>query len=194
LVALCALLAGPSGAFAGSTTLQIRQDFSVTSTFDACGPVVAETVRTSTFANIQVGDTLDANGAPVFLHRTLIFQLDGSWTANGKALLFDAKVAVQSPRIAANGPITVTLPDGSQRAGSSYSVQGEAVNGVQLRVKLPNGQQVFIDTGRVSYDVTFVLFPDLSFVLLGQDNFAASGQHSLVEFARDCPTIQQYLS
>jgi hypothetical protein len=89
-----------------------------------------------------------------------------------------------------NGP--VTLSDG--RSGASYTVHGEAVNGVQLRVNLLNGQLVFIDTGRVSYDVSFVLFADGSFVTLGQDNFAFSGQHSLGGGGgRDCPTIQQYL-
>jgi hypothetical protein len=198
-VALCALLALPGGARAGSSTVQIREEFTTTTTFDTCGPVVAETVQTSTFINLQVSDTPDASGLPTLLHRTLRVQLDGTWSANGKTLRFAANVVVESPQIVANGPATVTLPDGSQRTGASYSVRGEGVNGVQLRVNLADGRLVFIDAGRVSYDVTFVLFADglaPPFMTVAQGDFAASGPHPLDplgERGRDCPTIRRYL-
>lgn len=192
VVALGALLARPSGVLARQTTIQIRSDVATSVVFDSCGPTVTESAQTSTHVSIEVNGT-DQYGAPVFLHRTLRVDLEGTWTANGKSLVFAANVVVESPQIVANGPITVTLPDGTTRAGSSYSVDGEAVNGVQLRIKLPNARLVFIDAGRVSYNVSFVLFNDFSFMTLSQDNFALSGQHPLTERGRDCPTIQQYL-
>src|SRR5829696_8915333 len=54
-VVLAALLARPSGALAGSTTIQIRDERSTSGTFDACGPVVAEEARTATHVILQVG-------------------------------------------------------------------------------------------------------------------------------------------
>jgi hypothetical protein len=187
-VALGALLARPSDALAGSTTIQIRQELSTSGTFDCGDLAVAEEATTSTHVVIQVGGT-DQFGAPTFLHRTLLIDLDGTWAANGKTLRFAANVVVESPQIASNGEATV-----GGRIGTSYTVHGEAVNGVQLRIELPNGRLVFIDAGRVSYDVSFVLFADLSFVTLAQDNFASAGPHPLTERGRDCPTIQKYLS
>jgi len=186
-VALGALFARPSGALAGSTTIQIRQEVSASGTFNCGDLAVAEEATTSTHVILQVGGP-DPFGAPTFLHRTLLIDLDGTWAANGNTLRFAANVVVESPQIVADGPATV---DG--RTGTSYTVLGEAVNGVQLRIELPNGRLVFIDAGRASYAVTFVLFADLSFVTLAQDNFALAGPHPLVERGRDCPTIREYL-
>lgn len=192
VVAFGAPLARPSSVVAGQTTIQIRSDVTTSAVFDSCGPMVTENAQTSTHVNIEVNGT-DQYGAPVFLHRTLHVNLDGTWTANGKSLVFAANVVVESPQIVANGPVALTFPDGTQRTGSSYTVAGESVDGVQLRIKLPNGRMVFIDAGRVSYEVSFVLFNDFSFVTLSQDNFSLSGQHPLTERGRDCPTIQKYL-
>src|SRR3954451_11509129 len=95
-VALGALLARPSGALAGSTTIQIRDERSTSATFTNCGPNVTEEATTSTHVVTQVGGT-DQFGAPTFLHRTLLIDLDGTWAAHGKTLRFAANVVVESP-------------------------------------------------------------------------------------------------
>lgn len=191
-VAFCALIALPGAALAAEP-IQTRDTFVNDFSFDFCGPVVQGHEEGWSLDTLWAGPELDANDLPLIHKEIFRLHLDGAWTANGKSLSYSVDVVVTDPGVVYNGPETVQLPDGTLRTGASYSVH-EAQNGIPIKIKLPKGGVVSIDAGRIEYDLTIVIFPDVDGVVTAFENVEVRGPHPLFGTDRFCQIINQYLA
>jgi hypothetical protein len=191
-VALCALLSLPGAALAAKP-VQTRETFVNDFSFDVCGPTVQGHEEGWSLDTLWAGPELDANDLPLIHKEVFRLHLDGIWTANGKSLTYSADFVITDLDVVYNGPETVQLPDGSMRTGASYSVH-EAQNGIPIKIKRPGGGVVSIDAGRIEYDLTIVIFPDVDGVVTAFENVEVHGPHPLFGTDRFCQIINQYLT
>jgi hypothetical protein len=192
---------------AAADVFTFREAYEDTFSFDACGFLIEGTVSGRYHEVVWA----DPGAGTDVLGNLVINAIDhhdtggGTYTnpANGKSLEFSYSDHFKEELISYNGPVPVTLPDGSTGVAASYTLSWSE-RGVPIKIKLPRGGVVSIDAGLITdwvVDVIFYYFdidgdgaPEWLGEVISGNEPAVHGPHPLFGTDRFCEIMNQYLA
>jgi hypothetical protein len=190
LLAVAIMFAVPAGTLA-AVPVQTMQPFEDQDDFQACGLLIHAHSQGHLTETTWFADQLDVNGFPIVVRHVFREEGTGSYSANGKALAFSFAHVFKDSDIVSNGPATVTLDDGTQVTGASYSFHS-AFLGDAISLRVPGGRVVAVTAGRLDLDQTIVVFANGDALTLDVENVEVHGPQPL-DNGGFCRLMTQYL-